>query len=382
MSKVIIAFVIDTIESPTAGTEKQLLLLLRHLDRTRFEPYLCCLRPSKWLSTDFDLCPLFVAGIKSFKEPSSFRKVLRLSSFFKKKGIQVVHTYFRDANIAGIVAAKIAGVKIVLSARRNQGYWHTPRELLILKAINLWVTRFVANCQDTARFTHQTEKVPLEKIHVMYNGIDTELFVEDRIKSRTQYRNRLHISDNSPLVGIVANLRPVKGINIFLKAAHLVVQKVPEAKFVVAGEGTEKENLLRIVRESGLSQSVTFLGKVNDISSLLQAMDIGVLSSYSESFSNAIVEYMTFGLPVVCTAVGGNREAITEGENGFVVPCGNYEVMAHRIIRIIMDTDLAREMGKKNRIKAKAMFSSHVMLNSFESFIQDVYTSKLPVEIP
>jgi glycosyltransferase involved in cell wall biosynthesis len=208
----------------------------------------------------------------------------------------------------------------------------------------------------------------------MYNGIDTELFNGKGRESRKSFRERLTIAKDSPVVGIVANLRPVKGIDVFLRAARLVARQIPEARFIVAGDGTEREKLSGLVRELDLSQAVTFLGKVNDIASLLQAIDVGVLASHSEGFSNAIVEYMISGLPVVCTDAGGNREAVTDGENGFIVPVGNCDVMANRIIRIIQDIDLAKEMGRKNRIKAKALFSNHALLSSFENFIQEADT--------
>ena len=121
-----IAFIIDTIESPTAGTEKQLLLLIKHLDRRKFKPYLCVLRSSQWLREEFDLCELFNAEISSFKKPSAYLNIYRLSRFLRAERIDIVQTHFRDGSIAGILAARISGTKSIVGTRRNQGYWHTP----------------------------------------------------------------------------------------------------------------------------------------------------------------------------------------------------------------------------------------------------------------
>lgn len=372
MSKIKIAFIIDTIGSPTAGTEKQLLLLLRYLDRSRFDPYLCCLQSSKWLETEFDLCPLYIVNIKSFLKPISYLQILKLSLFFKRNGIDIVQTYFRDANIAGIIAAKIAWIKVIVSTRVCQGYWYTNFELFILKMLNPLVTHFTANCLDTARFTNKVEKIPIKKIRVIHNGLDIELFKRAHEEDRKKYRDKLNIPDNSPVVGIVANLRPVKGLDVFLKAARLVATQIPEVRFLIVGDGVEKGHLLNMVQNSNLGSYVSFLGKVIDVASLLQAVDIGVLSSYSESFSNAILEYMIAGLPVVCTDTGGNREAITHEKNGFIVPIGEYETMANMIVRIIKDIHLAKDMGRKNKVKAETMFSRHTFLSLFESFYQEI----------
>jgi len=105
-----IAFVIDTIETPTAGTEKQLLLLLRHLDRSSFDPILCVLYSSKWLDEHFNLCPIHVIDIRSFKKPKTLLTLMRFIRFLKTEKVNVVHTFFRDGNIVGVTAGKLAKV--------------------------------------------------------------------------------------------------------------------------------------------------------------------------------------------------------------------------------------------------------------------------------
>src|SRR6056297_1237598 len=106
-----IAFVIDTIEKPTAGTEKQLLLLLEHLDRTKFDPVLCILRPSKWIDEKFNLCPVYILGLESFKQFRIFLSIWRFVRFLKSNNISVVYSFFKEGVRIGAVAGKIAKVK-------------------------------------------------------------------------------------------------------------------------------------------------------------------------------------------------------------------------------------------------------------------------------
>lgn len=351
-----IAFIIDTIGSPTAGTEKQLLLLLNNLNREMFQPYLCVLKSSDWLESRFNACPVHVLGITSFKDFKSYLHIYKFAGFLKEKKIDIIQTHFRDAGIAGILAAKLAGTGTVISTRRNQGYWLNNRELALQKFLNRWVDVFIANSNSTKKWMSDIERVSEEKAQVIYNGIDIDAFDKSNPGTRLKSREMLGINGNAPAIGIVANLRPVKGVDIFLRAAAIVRNEIPSAAFFVVGDGSEKDNLKKLRHELELDGEVRFLGKREDIPFLLTALDLGVLSSHSESFSNAVVEYLAAGLPVVCTDVGGCREAVEHGVNGFIVPTGDYGKMASRIIEIIKK-GLVSGMSLKSRQMAENYFS-------------------------
>lgn len=360
-----IAFVIDTIESPTAGTEKQLLLLIKHLDRTRFQPYLCVLRTSEWLEREFDLCPLFVAHIHSFKQMSSLRGIVRLSRYFRDEGIGIVQVHFRDSSIAGILAAKLAGVGVIVATRRNQGYWYTPRELMLQKLLNRWVSLFIANSENTREWAIRTEGIDPERIKVIHNGVDLAPFQQGTAERPAAFRAGLGFPADAVLVGIVANLRKVKAHDVFLRAAKNVAEKVPLARFVIIGDGPERPTLEYLCTELELNTHVRFLGKRTDIPAILACLDIGVLSSSSESFSNAIVEYMAAGLPVLTTDVGGAREAVDDGINGFIVPVGDFDEMGQRIIELLK-ADTIKEMGQESRKRSLERFALTSMIEKTE----------------
>ncbi|MEW5746932.1 MAG: glycosyltransferase [Nitrospirota bacterium] len=362
-----IAFVIDTIDSPTAGTERQLLMLLKHLDRRQFDPYLCVLRSSAWLEQEFDLCPLHVAGIRSFKQLGSWRRLWRFARFLKREGIAIVQTHFRDSDIAGIIAARLAGTAAIIATRRNQGYWHKRGEVALKKLLSRRATVIIANSQSTKQWTAAVEGVPAERIRVIHNGIELEAYPGSDPVLRERCRRQLGLSGNTCCIGVVANLRPVKGIDVFLRAAAQVARRVDDVRFLIAGEGEERAALMRLAAELGLGGAVRFLGRRRDVPSLLAAFDIGVLSSHSESFSNALIEYMAAGLPVVTTDVGGSREAVEDGVSGFVVPVGDDHRMAEAIIRIAEDRTEGLRMGQRGRRCAEQLFSSQSCIEKSEA---------------
>lgn len=346
-----VAFVIDTIESPTAGTEKQLLLLLKFLDKSKFRPTLCVLRSSRWLEEEFDACPLYVVGIESFKSFKGLFGIVRLARFFRREGVHVVQTHFRDSSIAGILAARVAGIETIVATRRNQGYWLTPMDLKIQKFLNRWVTVFIANSASTRDWVVQTEGVLSERVNVIYNAIDLAPFEQLSAADRLAIRSELGIAAKTAVVGIVGNLRPVKGVDVFLRAAALVRRHVPDVRFLIVGEGDERARLEALSRELGINDAITFLGRREDVERLLTAFDIGVLSSHSESFSNAVVEYLAAGLHVVCTDVGGCREAIKGDGRGVIVAVNDHLALGKAVVKVLVSRSGARNTSSSEWVR-------------------------------
>jgi len=366
-----IAFVIDAIESPTAGTEKQLLLLIRHLDRARFRPYLCVLRSSQWLNKEFGDCEVVDIGVSSWFRPASWLNLLRFSAFLRRKGIDIVQTHFVDGNKIGILAAKLAGVKGIVSTRRNQGYWHSKNELLLLDILNRWVSRFLANSDSTRRWAAKAERIDIQRIDVIHNALELDRYQPVICRPPAGYMAEIGFPADAVVIGIVANLRRVKAIDVFLRAAAMVTGHCPAARFIVVGDGPERAALEGLCRELGIGSVVRFMGSCLDIPAILAGMDIGVLSSSSESFSNSILEYLAAGLPVVCTDVGGAREAVEDGTNGYVVEPGDFASMADGI-RKIMEGENLTKMGRQSREMAERSFSLPCVMRLHEEFFQGV----------
>jgi len=370
-----IAFLIDTIESPTAGTERQLLLLLEGLDRSEFEPRLCVLQRSKWLDTDFQLCPVYVLGISSFKSPRAWWRILRFASWLWREKIDVLQAHFRDASLAGLPAAWLARIPGIVATRKNQGYWMTSRELVLQKLLNRIPDKFVANSEATRQWAHQTEGIALNRIRVIHNGFagDYAPVSDDRRKAA---RELLGLPQDVPVAGIVANLRPVKRIDVFLRAASNAAKELPTARFIVVGEGDERGKLEALCAELGLTDRVMFLGRRSDVMDILPAFDVGVLSSDSESFSNAVVEYMAAGLAVVATDVGGCREALNDSPAGRLVPPDDSEALGKALAHLLADESALAHARLQHPLHVQNLFSRERYIAAYSDLYRDLLEVK------
>jgi glycosyltransferase involved in cell wall biosynthesis len=225
----------------------------------------------------------------------------------------------------------------------------------------------VANSECARIRASKIERIRPEKIEVIYNFVSLEMFKKEGDWEGDKLKESLGSSNGRPVVTMVANLRPVKGVDVFLKSARLVLDSVPGINFIVAGEGEERKGLEDICRRLKLDSSVKLIGAISDVIPLLRASDIGVLSSNSESLSNTIIEYMAAGLPVICTDVGGNRELVQDGLNGFLVPSGDPGKLADAIVKLVNNHDLRVKMGRESIRLAELLFDVARTMKDYEA---------------
>jgi glycosyltransferase involved in cell wall biosynthesis len=177
----------------------------------------------------------------------------------------------------------------------------------------------------------------------------------------------LPADENRRLVTIVANMKhDIKDYPMFLRSARRVREALPGAMFALAGEGEMMEQLRSFARELGIERDAFFIGMCDRIAELLFASDVCVLSSKAEGFSNSILEYMGAARAVVATDVGGAREAIVDGETGYLVSSGDDETMASRISHLLCEPQKAMEMGERGRLTVQRKFSSQMQLERTE----------------
>lgn len=370
-----VAFLIDTIHSPTAGTERQLLLLLEGLDRRQFEPRLYVLQNSAWLE-NFSICPVRILDIRSFKTPRAWWNVLRFVSLLRRDRIDILQTHFRDASLAGIPAAWLARVPGIVGTRKNQGYWMSGKERMLQKTLNGFPDVFVANSEHTRQWANRIEGIALQRIRVIHNGLSADFSVASA-DTRRQARALLGLSADALVAGIVANLRPVKRIDVFLRAAALVRAEMPSAQFVVIGEGEERDSLEELAKTLGLHDCLSFLGRRSDVVEILPAFNVGVLSSDSESFSNAVVEYMAAGLPVAATDVGGCREALGGSPAGILVHPGDVEGLGRAITSLFAEKKLWEYAEKNHCARVKEMFSRERYLAAYSMMYREILHAQI-----
>lgn len=313
-----IAYMIDTISSPYAGTERQLLQTIGRLDRNRVKPHLICLRDSEWFrSADLGI-PSETILFRSLKSLDYLRGRRRFRQFCLEHGINVVQTFFHDANLVGTLWARAAGVPVVIASRRNlgSGYWHNGREIAILRWLRGKTDHYIANSEAAAKEAIEVEKLEANRITSIPNGLDlSDYGVPDKeIVVRT--RRSWGFDEGHTVIGAVANLRPIKNLPFFVRCARRIADRYPQARFVILGEGDQRGELQRMVDELGLGDRFVLPGRSTSVSADLYGFDIAVLCSKGESLSNALMEYMATGRPSIVSDVGGNSELINSPELG------------------------------------------------------------------
>jgi glycosyltransferase involved in cell wall biosynthesis len=306
--------------------------------------------------------------LTSFYDRNFLKQLRRLVSYIKENRINVVHTHCFYTNIFGMAGAYLARVPARITSKGETDGFRTPMQKRAERVSFVLSHRVIANClvvQDQL----VREGVKPKRIIQHYNGLDL-----DRMKvtaaSRAQACERFALPPGRRLITIVANLRnPVKDHPVFLRAAATVRASVPDAAFVIAGEGELMPGLHKLAGELGIVKDVHFIGRCDDVAGLLSVSHLGVLSSKAEGFANAILEYMAAGLPVVATDVGGVREAIIEGETGYIVKSSDVVQMAARIIQVLSDDEKARMMGARGKAIVSEKFSSeHHLQNTLELY--------------
>lgn len=365
------------------GTERQAVQLVRLLSESgRYNVRVACLHKEGMLRDEIEklrLGEIPEYRLTSFYNQNMLRQLRRFARFLREQEIDVVHTHDFYTNIFGMAGAKLAGTKARIASRRETNGVRTQSQKFAERTAYKFAGAIIANAEAVRRQLI-AEGVPERKTKVIYNGLNVARVTPQGNLSRDEMLLKLNVphgDEGRRFVTIVANLRlAVKDHPMFLRAAKRICESVPEANFLLAGEGDLTGALQRLAAESGLTEKISFLGRCENIAELLAVSDVCVLSSKAEGFSNSILEYMAAARPVVATDVGGAREAIAENETGFLVSSGDDEALAARIIFLLRNRERARHMGERGQQIIKENFSCEAQLRRAEELYDQLLAAK------
>ncbi|MDT4895765.1 MAG: L-malate glycosyltransferase [Acidobacteriota bacterium] len=350
----------------TGGSERQAVQLARLLSESgRYRLRVACLDGSGVLREEVErlgLDEIPEYPLTSFYDHNMLAQLRRCAAYLREQKIDVVQTHDFYTNVFGILAARLARVPVRISSRRETGGMRSGAQKKVERGIYRLSHAVVAN-SEAVRRQLVAEGVNDSKIVTVYNGLDLGRVQPSLSRDEALQHFNLPREGARRFVTIVANLRhDVKDHPTFLRAARRVHEEVPEAAFVLAGEGELTEKMRALAAELGLERDVFFTGRCDRVADLLAISDVCVLSSRAEGFSNSILEYMAAGRPVVATRVGGASEAVVEGETGYLVAAGDDEQMAARIVALLRDENRARRMGQRGRAIVEQRFSCEAQL--------------------
>lgn len=301
-------------------------------------------------------CPIYLLPLQRTYDLTALRAAFALRRFLKEGQVAIVQTFFESSDIwAGFVTKATSTAKLIWS-RRDMGILRGRKHHAAYRLMSGAPDAVFAVSEQVRRYCIEVDRIDPHRVQTIYNGVDLEDWRADARADRTQW---------DFVVATVGNIRPVKGHDIFLRAAAVVVSQIPGVRFSIAGEVLDQEyfaQLQALIIELGLTGHVEFAGGVSRLREHLSGADIFVLPSRSEGFSNAIVEAMAAALPVVATDVGGNAEAVVDGVSGFVVPSEDVQMLAAAIVTLFRDPLKAREMGEAGRALAAERFTTGAMM--------------------
>jgi glycosyltransferase involved in cell wall biosynthesis len=308
--------------------------------------------------------PIIDFPLTSFYDRNMVVQTQKFVAFLKEHRIEIVHSHDFYSNVFAMGGAAIARVGGRVASRRETTGTRTTAQKAVERCAFRLARVVVANAEAVKTQLIQ-EGVASNKIDIVYNGIDSQRFTVDVEIGQTLRDLGLTQFAGRPLITMVANFEyEVKDHPMLLRTARRVVSQVPEALFIIAGEGILREQTQEVARQLGVADSCLFVGRCDNVPALLAASSVCVLTSKAEGFSNSILEYMAAGRPVVATNVGGASEAIVEGQTGYLVSAGDDEAMAARIVSLIQDPDGARRMGLNGRQLVENKFSCEARLDT------------------
>lgn len=365
------------------GSERQAIQLTRLLlESGRYNVFVATLERDGVLldevyRTGIDDVPEY--PLTSFYDLNAARQLRLFTRYLTERKIDLVHSHDFYTNIFGMAGAACARVPVRIASRRESALRSAKQRF-----VERWAYRsahaVVANCEHVRRQLIE-EGVPARKVRTLYNGLDPARVERPQGFARRETLAALELPESGRFVTIIANMRAhvlhpapacLKDHPTFLRAAQRVHQIIPDAAFIIAGEGELKDSTQELAETLGIRDRTFFIGRCQTVGALLSISDVCVLSSSAEGFSNSIIEYMAAGRPVVATDVGGAGEAVVHGQTGYLVPAGDDEQMAEYIISLLLNPERARLMGERARLVVRDQFSSIRQLQNTEELYREL----------
>ena len=376
------------------GTETHVLELARALVRMGWRVTVYCLARNGPMRASYEqsgatiLVPTVDTsdGLKSFL--ARVARIIRVSAGvlreLNKRRPAIVHIFLPAAYVVAAPMAILSRSPIRIMSRRSLNVYRNHRPLVwwLEQRLHRWMTAILGNSRSVLRELRDQEGVPELRLGLIYNGVNTERFNDH--DSGSAMRAKLGLAESTFVMVIVANLIAHKGHRDLIEALGIAAPKLPADWCVLmVGQDYGISGALREqARALGLESNIVFLGMRDDVPGILQAADVGLLCSHEEGFSNAILEGMAAGLPMIVTSVGGNPEAVVDEETGIVVPPRDPPSLARAIVRLAEDAGLRAKFSAAARRRVTEKFSLEQSVASYDALYRALLAGGLPRDVP
>jgi glycosyltransferase involved in cell wall biosynthesis len=328
-------------ELDSGGSERQLAETAKTLQRNGWSVHAGCFHDSGIRAQELRAAgiPVVRFPVHSFQSLSAVSGMAAFRRYVQRHKIALTHSFDTPLTIFSTLATRFSPRLVVLSSQRSYRSLFTPTEQRLLRFTDRLVDGVVVNCDAIRQHMTADEGVPANRIHLCYNGIDTDQFC------RTPAPRPQALAGASLVIGTVAVLRPEKDLATLFHAFASIRRDYPGIRLLVVGSGPLRQTLEDLGRTLGIAADVYIEPATPHVAQWLNAMDIFVLPSLSEALSNALMEAMACGVAPVASHTGGNPELVREGITGLLFPPGNAEALALQIRRLADDKDLRLRVG-------------------------------------
>lgn len=338
-------------ELDQGGVERDVTKIAMHLDRSRFEPHVGAfyahgLRYEELRSAGV---PVLDLPLRSLVSLETLRLGRAMQRYVKKHRIQVVHAY--DASgVFVLPVARLCGVPVTIGSQLSYREILDKRTQRLLRMSDSVPDAILVNCEAIRRYMISDEHVAAQRLEICFNGVDTSQFFPPDSRPST-----------AKMIGTVCALRPEKNLPLLQEAFAKVRHMQPALKLVFIGSGAELQNLRDNATRLGILEASVFVPATREVPNWLRSLDIFVLPSYSEAFSNSLLEAMACGCAVVASQVGGSPELTGEQEErGLLFESGNVEGLAAQLTRLIGDSHFRKRLGSCAAQYAKDQLSIQI----------------------
>ncbi len=361
-----IAFALDNMHP--GGTELNAVRLAERLDRDRFDVRVICWQNHGPLLERYAAAgiPVEYFPLRSLYSRSALRQGVRLTRFLRSEQIAIVHAHDIYSNAFAVPCGRLAGVRTIASRRWWEGFPGPAWQFVSRTAYRL-ADAVLANSTSVAARLQRIDGVPPGRIVVVPNFLDDSAFQRPPSHLVAALRNELRLDGTAPVVGIVANLLPIKDHASLLRAASTLRARWPGLRVVLVGDGPSRHSLEQLAADLSLTDNVVFAGRRPNVPNLHHLFDVSVLCSTSEGLPNSVLEAMAAARPVVATRVGAVGDAVLDGETGVLVPAADHVQLAAALETLLSDRGRATRMGETAATRARQHYSAGAALNALEN---------------
>lgn len=351
------------------GTERHLLRVAMGLKARGYNISFYCFGPDGEIGEALRKADIDVSSTTSRQNGSLLQSLSTFFRLLRQTRPDVVHFFLPKAYLLGGPLAVLAGCKKRIMSRRSLNIYQQKHKLAgwVERRLHGMMHKISGNSRRVLDQLQTEEGAAKDKLHLIYNGIEPQE-VSAGFERKT-YLESLGLKKDLTTLILVANLIPYKGHGDLIKALSQIQRKDWQLVCVGRDEGIQ-QTLITQAHDLNIGSNVHFLGQRQDIANLLHCADIGLLVSHEEGFSNAVLEAMDAGLAMVVTDVGGNAEAVIDGENGYVVPAHHPQKLCEAILKLMDHPDQIRDMAMRNTKRVRSHFTLEACLDGYEALYQ------------